>query len=59
MPQTVDLFCLVQGDDVKRQLPVRMEPTDTVAHMKEAIRAEKQSFKEIYADILQLWKVRD
>jgi hypothetical protein len=59
MPQTVDLFCLIQGDDIKRQFPVRMGLTDTIAQMKEAIRAKKQSFKEIDADILQLWKVRD
>ena len=59
MLKTVDLFCLIQGDDVKRQFPVRMEPTDTVAQMKKAIRAQKQSFKGVDADILQLWKVRD
>jgi len=59
MPQTVDLFCLIQGDDIKRQFPVRMGLTDTVTQMKEAIRAKKQSIKEIDADILQLWKVKD
>ena len=34
-----------------------MEPTDTVTQMKKAIRAQKQSFKGVDADILQLWKV--
>jgi hypothetical protein len=53
----IDLYCWVKGDDLKRQFPVRMEPTDTVGQMKKAIRAEKQSFKGIDADILQLWKV--
>jgi hypothetical protein len=59
MSQTVDLFCFIQGDDVERQFLVRMQLTDTVAHMKKAIRAEKQSLKDIDADILQLWKVSD
>ena len=59
MPQTVDLFCLVRGDELKRAFSVRMEPTDTIARMKKAIRAEKQSFKEIDANALQLWKVSE
>jgi len=59
MPETVDLFCLVRGDELKRAFTVRMEPTDTVSHLKEAIRSQKPSFKEIDADALQLWKVSE
>jgi hypothetical protein len=57
MPETIDLFCLVHGDDLKRAFSVRMEPTDNVVHMKKAILSKKPSFKGIDADALQLWKV--
>ena len=59
MPETIKLFCLVQGDDLNRAFLVRMQPTDTISDLKEVIQSKKPSFKEIAADTLQLWKASE
>jgi hypothetical protein len=59
MPEAVDVVCLILGDDHKRPFFVRMEPSDKVMHMKEAIKSKRQSFKEIDANVLRLWKVSE
>ena len=59
MPDAIDVVCLVQGDDLRRTFFVRMEPSDSIMHMKKAICSEKKSFKEVDYDALQLWKVSE
>jgi hypothetical protein len=61
IPETVTLYCFVQGDDPDRIFSVRisMEPTNTIVDMKKAICSEKKSFKEVDYDALQLWKVSE
>jgi hypothetical protein len=61
MAKRVKLFCLVQGDDLNHSFRVWMEPTNSIADMKEKIKAKKHSFREadIDADALQLWKVSE
>ena len=57
----ITLFCLVQGDDFRRSFIIDMQPTDTVAVMKEKIKDKKHSFKEagIDAENLRLWQVSE
>ena len=57
MSDQFKLLCLVQGDELKRAFSVRVEPADTVSHLKEVIHSKKPSFKGIDANALQLWKV--
>jgi hypothetical protein len=55
MSDEIKLLCWVQGDRVDRGFVVRIKPSNTIADLKEAIRAGKPSFQQIDADSLQLW----
>ena len=61
MSDKIMLLCWVQGDRLDRGFLVRIKPSDTVADLKKAIRAEKSSFQKIDSDTdsLQLWKVSE
>lgn len=51
-----DLFCLIFGDERKHSFRVKIEATETVVALKEAIGKEKR-FDNIKANKLELFKV--
>jgi hypothetical protein len=57
MTDTIELFCWVQGTEVRHTFPVRVSPSAKVMHLKQAIHQKKPSFRRIDPDTLQLWKV--
>jgi len=57
MSDEIKLLCWVQGDRLDHCFMVRINPSNTIADLKKAIRAEKPSFQQIDPASLQLWKV--
>ena len=58
MSRTLELNCLVLGDDPIHVFTVKIPDTETVSILKKEIRKEKQNaFKGVDADKLLLWKV--
>jgi len=58
MSSTLCLFCYVLGDGPSNIFPVDIEPSKTVAHLRDAIKAQKSpAFKDVDASTLKLWKV--
>jgi hypothetical protein len=55
---TVELNCLVLGDDSRHVFPVKIATTESVGALKKAIKNEKKNvFQHVDADALVLWKV--
>ncbi|GET04638.1 kinase-like domain-containing protein [Rhizophagus clarus] len=55
---SITLLCLVKGNTTANAFPVDIEKDRLVGHLKEAIKAKKQSdFAGVDADKLKLWKV--
>ena len=57
MSDEFKLLCWVQGDRLDHGFLVRINPSNTIADLKEAIQAKKPSFQKIDPASLQLWKV--
>jgi len=58
MTRTLELNCLVQGDDFRNAFPVKIGSHESVGTLKQRIREEKEhAFKGVDADTLVLWKV--
>ena len=57
MSDKIKLLCWVQGDRLDHSFQVRINPSDSIADLKKAIRVEKPSFQLIDPASLQLWKV--
>jgi hypothetical protein len=58
MSRTLELNCLVLGDDSSNIFPVKIESTESVGTLKDAIKEKKQErFKSVDADSIVLWKV--
>ncbi|KAG1814235.1 uncharacterized protein BJ212DRAFT_1588298 [Suillus subaureus] len=56
-PPTIELNCLVLGDDPSHIFSVEIVKTKAVGHMREAIKEEKiYSLCDVAADTLQPWK---
>ena len=58
MSSTLNLNCLVLGDDASRTFPIKIAKSDTVGDLRDAIK-EKNShtFQHVDAHALVLWKV--
>lgn len=59
MSSEIELWCWVQGDELKRVFLAKIKQSDTITHLKEVIHAKKPSFKHIDPEALDLWKVRE
>ena len=57
MSDQIKLLCWVQGDPLDHGFLVRINLSNTIADLKEAIQAKKPSFQKIDPASLQLWKV--
>ena len=57
MPDQIKLLCWVQGHPLDHGFLVRINLSNTIADLKEAIQAKKPSFQKIDPASLQLWKV--
>jgi Crinkler effector protein N-terminal domain len=53
----LQLNCWVFGDETQNVFPVKVPKTETVGHLKKAIKEENPDFGEIAARSLVLWKV--
>jgi hypothetical protein len=57
-PPIVELNCLVLGDDPCHIFPIKINTTESVGTLKEAIKDKKRhAFQHVDADTLVLWKV--
>jgi len=55
---TVELNCLVLGDDPRHVFPVKVATIESVGALREAIKDKKKNvFQHVDADALVLWKV--
>jgi len=58
MPSTLELNCLVLGEDSSHVFSVKIDTTESVFTLKEAIKDKKNNaFQHADADSLKLWKV--
>jgi len=58
MSSALSLFCYILGDDPTNIFCVDIEPSKTVSHLRDAIKAKtSHAFKEVDAKTLKLWKV--
>ena len=58
MSSTLNLNCLVLGDDASRVFPVEIANSKTVGDLRKLIKEEKShTFQHVDADTLVLWKV--
>ena len=58
MSSTLNLNCLVLGDDASRTFPIKIAKSDTVGDLRKLIKEEKShTFQHVDADTLVLWKV--
>jgi len=58
MSTVLELNCWILGDEPQCVFPVKIASSETVGHLKEAIKdKKKQTFTGIDADLLDLWKV--
>jgi hypothetical protein len=58
MTRTLELNCLVQGDDFRNAFPVKIGSHESVGTLKQAIRKENEhAFRGVDAHNLVLWKV--
>src|SRR6266702_4571868 len=58
-PRLLKLNCLILGDDPRRRIfPVKIEETESVGDLKDAIKEKKKhTFNNVDADTLDLWSV--
>jgi hypothetical protein len=58
MPRTLELNCLVQGDNLRNAFLVKICSHESVGTLKQAIRKEKEpAFDRVPADTFVLWKI--
>src|SRR5271168_4915254 len=58
MSRTLELYCLVVGDEPSSLFPVKVESTESVGTLKDMIKKKKEPlFDLVPADTLVLWKV--
>jgi len=58
MSSTLHLNCLVLGDDASHVFVIKMERTESISALKDAIKDKKRhAFQHVDADTLVLWKV--
>ena len=58
MSSTLNINCLVLGDDASRTFPIKIAKSDTVGSLRKLIKEEKShTFQHVDADTLVLWKV--
>ncbi|CAG8530466.1 22160_t:CDS:2 [Dentiscutata erythropus] len=58
MSDSINLFCLNQGESTEKLFVVDIEKDKTVAHLRKAIKKEKEIFyRNIDANDLVIWKV--
>ena len=56
-PTIISLICYIRGDDYKKLTIVKINNTETVYHLKEAIKEKmKPAFDDITAHSLLLWR---
>jgi Crinkler effector protein N-terminal domain len=56
--RTLELNCLVLGDDPSNVFTLKISDTESVAALKQEILKEKpKTFKDVKADTLVIWKV--
>jgi hypothetical protein len=57
-PLTLELNCIVQGDEPTHAFPVEISNTKNVGALRDAIKDKKKpAFETVPADTLKLWKV--
>ncbi|KAF9086495.1 hypothetical protein BGX27_003177, partial [Mortierella sp. AM989] len=55
MTNKITIFCLIEGENTA--FPVDIASTETVGHLKDAIKVEKPKYlSNIDANMLALWK---
>jgi Crinkler effector protein N-terminal domain len=59
MSDEIKLACWVQGDDFRRVFSIQVKLSDTALELRQAIRAEKSSFKHLSVDALDPRKVSE
>jgi Crinkler effector protein N-terminal domain len=57
MSLTLELNCLVLGDDPSHIFPVKIASTESVGTLKQLIREKKHAFQHVDADTLELFRV--
>ena len=57
MAATLQLNCWVFGDDDSQVFPIKIENTESVGILKDAIKDKKIALQHLDADSLTLWKV--
>ena len=58
MSSTLNINCLVLGDDASHTFPIKIAKSDTVGSLRKLIKEEKShTFQHVDADTLVLWKV--
>ena len=58
MSSTLNINCLVLGDDASRTFPIKIAKSDTVGSLRKLIKEEKShTFQHVDADTLVPWKV--
>ena len=58
MAATLQLNCLVFGDDITQVFPIKIANTESVGTLKDAIKDKKKPVLDhVTADSLALWKV--
>ena len=58
MSSTLNLNCLVLGDDASRTFPIKIAKSDTVGDLRKLIKDENTpAFDHVPANTLVLWKV--
>jgi hypothetical protein len=56
-PLTLELNCIVQGDEPTHAFPVEISNTKNVGALRDAIKDKKKpAFETVPADTLKLWK---
>lgn len=58
MSTALQLNCWVFGESAKRIFPIRIQNTETVGDLQEAIKRKKRAFDNVDADSLDLHQVR-
>jgi hypothetical protein len=57
-PHTLELNCIVQGDDTDHVFTVNVARTKNVSALRKAIKEENEhAFEQVDAKTLNLWKV--
>jgi len=57
-PHTIELNCIVQGDETTHVFPVKIAGTESMGALKDYIKDKnKHAFEQVDAKTLNLWKV--